>query len=112
MKTRDEQIKRLEELRAEVPSKWRENAELRVANREWIRESQRIATAMLVRMDAMGMRQGDLAKLMGVSQQYISKILRGKENLTLTTIVKIEETLNLEILSHSHIESERCKCSV
>lgn len=103
MKTRDEQIKRLEELQSEMQSSWREEAEFRVTNRKWICESQRIATAMLIRMEAMGMKQSDLAKLMGVSQQYISKILRGKENLTLTTIVKIEEALNLTILSHPHV---------
>lgn len=99
MKTRDEQIARLEQFQSDTPSRWREEAEYRVANREWIRESQRIATAMLVKMDEMGLKQSDLAALMGTSQQYISKILRGKENLTLTTIVKIEEALQITILS-------------
>lgn len=100
MKTRKEQVKELEKLMPETPSRWREDAEFRAANQEWIRESQRIAAAMLTQMDAKGIRQSDLAKKMGVSQQYISKILRGKENLTLTTIVKIEDALNLSILSH------------
>ncbi|NDV84963.1 helix-turn-helix domain-containing protein [Bacteroides sp. 51] len=102
MKTRDEQIAKLEQFQSATPSRWREEAEYRVANREWIRESQRIATAMLVKMDEMGLKQSDLAALMGTSQQYISKILRGKENLTLTTIVKIEEVLQIAILSPCH----------
>lgn len=104
MKTIDEQIKQLERLQPETPSKWREEAEFRASNRQWIHESQKIATAMVIQMDKMGLKQSDLAKRMGVSQQYISRILRGKENLTLTTIVRIEESLNLSILSPSLIE--------
>ncbi|NDV57752.1 helix-turn-helix transcriptional regulator [Bacteroides sp. 519] len=102
MKERDEQIARLERFQSDTPSKWREEAEFRAANREWIRESQKIATMMLTKMDAMGLRQTDLAQMMGVSQQYISRILKGKENLTLNTIIKIEEILHITILSPSH----------
>lgn len=103
MKTRDEQIAKLEQLQSGTPSKWREEAEFRATNREWIRESQKIATAMLIKMDEMNLKQSDLAKLMGVSQQYISKILRGKENLTLNTMVRIEEVLHITILSPSSV---------
>ena len=34
---------------------------------------------------------------MGCSQQYVSKLLKGSENLTLETIAKLEEILDLEI---------------
>lgn len=102
MKKRDEQIAKLEEFQSGIPSKWRKEAEYRLINRDWIRESQRIATEMLIKMDEMGLKQSDLAKMMGVSQQYISKILKGKENLTLNTIVRIEEILHITILHPSH----------
>ena len=36
---------------------------------------------------------------MGCSQQYVSLILKGKENLTLETISKLERVLDYEILS-------------
>jgi len=36
-----------------------------------------------------------------VSPQQVSKILKGKENLTLATIAKIEEVLGIEILAYN-----------
>lgn len=98
----DNQISKLEQFQPVTPSKWRQEAMDRIENRDWMRESRKIATAMLVRMDELNLKQSDLAQKMGVSQQYVSRILRGKENLTLNTIIKIEEALHLTILSLSH----------
>lgn len=53
---------------------------------------------MLDKMEQMHFTQKRLAELMGCSQQYVSKILKGKENLTLYTMYKIEEALHLEIM--------------
>ncbi|RYY54454.1 MAG: helix-turn-helix domain-containing protein [Chitinophagaceae bacterium] len=36
---------------------------------------------------------------MGVSRQQVSKILRGNENLTFETVSKLENALNIRILS-------------
>lgn len=36
---------------------------------------------------------------MNCSQQYISKILKGKENLSLETLTKIENALDIQILT-------------
>lgn len=102
MENRKDQIQKLEKFQSGTPSTWRKEAEYRLINRDWIRESQRIATEMLIKMDEMNLKQSDLAKMMGVSQQYISKILKGKENLTLNTIVRIEEILHITILHPSH----------
>ena len=41
------------------------------------------------------MSQRALAKAMGVSQAYISKVEGGEENLTLETIVKILAAMNV-----------------
>lgn len=38
---------------------------------------------------------------MGCSQQYVSKVLKGQENLSLETISKIESCLGLQILPTS-----------
>jgi DNA-binding XRE family transcriptional regulator len=44
------------------------------------------------------LRQVDLAKKLGVSQQFISQIETGEEkNLTIATLIKIAECLNREI---------------
>lgn len=89
--------KRLEDFASPTPSKWRENAIYRLGNSRWLRRSQEIAMAMLDRMEALGLNQKEVAQRMGCSPQYVSKILKGKENLSLETISKIEDALELEL---------------
>ena len=98
MRTREEITSRLNEHRSSTPSKWRENAEWRVANKSWLRYSQRIAMMMLDKMEELGLTHKALAERMGCSQQYISRVLKGTENLSIETISKIETALELEIL--------------
>lgn len=81
-----------------TPSRWREEAEWRRANKEWLRYSQYIAIRMLSRMDELHFTQIILAEKMGCSQQYISKVLKGKENLSLETISKIESALDIDLV--------------
>ena len=91
-------ISKLKEHQSATPSAWREAATERKANKEWLRYSQRIAMQMLDKMESVGMTQKRLAELMGCSQQYVSKILRGKENLSLETLYKIESALGISVL--------------
>ena len=49
-------------------------------NKSWLRHSQRIAVKMLEKMDELSMTQKQLADMMGCSQQYVSKVLKGQEN--------------------------------
>lgn len=94
----EEIISRLKEHESSTPSRWRENAEWRIANKSWLRYSQRIAMMMLDRMEELGLTQKSLAAKMGCSQQYISRVLKGTENLSIETISKIESALEMEIL--------------
>lgn len=80
------------------PSRFEENAKWRKENKGWLRYSQMIAMVMLDKMEELGFTQKMLADRMGCSQQYISKILRGSENLSLDTLCKIEEVLNFQII--------------
>ncbi len=98
MKTHEKIISKLKEHQSPMPSKWRENAEWRRQNRAWLRHSQHIAMMMLDRMEELHMSQKQLSELMGCSQQYVSKVLKGQENLSLETISKIENCLNLQIM--------------
>lgn len=99
MKTANEIVSKLKEHQASSPSKWRENAEWRVANKSWLRYSQHIAMLMLGRMEELNITQKQLSELMGCSQQYISQVLKGQEKLSLETISKIETCLHIRILS-------------
>lgn len=100
MKTKNEIVNGLKEHQSVTPSRWRENAEWRMANKSWLRYSQHIAMMMLDKMEELGMTQKRLAELMGCSQQYVSKVLKGQENLSLETLAKIERCLQLSILGH------------
>jgi ribosome-binding protein aMBF1 (putative translation factor) len=79
-------------------SGWREAANFRRENKSWLRHSQYIAMLMLDKMEELGLTQKALASQMNVSQQYISKVLKGHENLSLETLAKIEDILHINIL--------------
>ena len=49
-------------------------------------------------MDELHMTQTSLAQKMECTQQYISKVLKGKENLSLETISKIESALEIDLI--------------
>ena len=49
------------------------------------------------------MSQKQLSELMGCSQQYVSKVLKGQENLSLETLSKIERCLNLQIIAEPEL---------
>ncbi len=49
------------------------------------------------RMENLGMSQQDLARKLGVSSAYVSKILRGNENISLKTLLKVALALDLEV---------------
>ncbi len=91
-------IDKLNEHRSPTPSKWREEAEFRMRNKSWLRYSQIVAVRMLERMDELGMTQQTLAERLNCRQQYVSKLLKGRENLSLETIAKIEDALDLHLL--------------
>lgn len=99
MRTNENIVSKLKEHRSSTPSKWREHAEWRLDNKSWLRYSQRIAMMMLDRMEELNISQRQLAERMGCSQQYISKVLKGQENLSLETLSKIEYCLDLQIIS-------------
>jgi transcriptional regulator with XRE-family HTH domain len=53
---------------------------------------------MLDKMEEQGLTQKSLAEKIGCSQQYVSKILKGRENLSIETLCKIETALELSLL--------------
>ena len=91
----------LESHKSETPSTWREEAEWRRDTWSWLQYSQKIAVKILLRMKQTGLTQQALAERMNCTQQYVSKILKGNENLSLDTLSKLEEVLGMNLLSKS-----------
>ena len=65
----------------------------------WKNNSLAIATGMSSRMVELGLTQRTLAKKMNCTQQYVSKVLKGRENLSLETMCKIEDALDIKVLN-------------
>lgn len=93
----------LEAHQGETPSTWREEAEWRRDNWSWLRHSQKIAVKVLLQMKQEGLTQKALAERMDCTQQYVSKILKGKENMSLDTLSKLEDALGISLICDEQV---------
>jgi ribosome-binding protein aMBF1 (putative translation factor) len=91
-------LDKLNEVSSKEPSKWLDQASYRMENEAWLDKSADIALRILRTLRSKSMSQIDLADRLGVSAQYINKIVKGKENLTLDTICKLEQALKIELI--------------
>ena len=91
----------LNKYKSDTASKWREEAEYRRRNARWLRYSAMIALQVRDRMSQIGMTQVVLAEKLGCTQQHISMLLKGKNNMTLETIAKFEEALGFDIIGEA-----------
>ena len=87
------------ELVSDIDVKAKEKNKWLIANRQWLRVSKDIAFDILERLDELAWTQKDLAAKMGVSPQYVNKLVKGSENLTLETLVKLQDILDIPLLA-------------
>ena len=81
----------------------------RIKNSDWLIFSQKIALRVLNKLDEIEWSQQKLAEEMNVTPQDITKIVSGKENLTLETITKLQKALNIVILTTSNTNEKIIK---
>ena len=55
---------------------------------------------MVSRMEEQGVSRSELARRIGVSPAYVTKILRGSTNFTLDTMVKVARALDCDLRCH------------
>lgn len=79
-------------------SNWLGEAKNRQKNKEWLKHSQKIAIKILRTLREKSIKQKELAAMINVSPQQINKIVKGKENLTLETISKLEKALETKLI--------------
>ncbi len=84
-----------------VSDRWQSEATEARDNWGWMRYSMQIALKVRSKMKADGITQCILATRLGCTQQYVSLILKGKENLTLETIAKLESALHIDLWGQS-----------
>ena len=80
-------------------AKWRRD------NASWLKRSRRVAYAIMDYMQENQFSRNDIAEKLGVSPQYVSKILSGKANLSFKTIFEIEEGLGIEVFQVAAMEA-------
>ena len=95
----NEIISNLKKHQSSTESEWQKNVEWRMKNKSWLCHSQRIAMMMLDQMEKLNINKEQLSKLLDSTQEYVSKILKGQENLTLETMAKIEQCLKIQIFN-------------
>lgn len=69
----------------------------RIRNRNMLCESQQKAFKVLLKLDELGWTQKELANRMDVSPQQVSKIVSGKENLTIESQIKLQTVLDIPL---------------
>ncbi len=82
-------------------SSWLSKAKKRKENRTWLESSFSIALRIRRYLKVNKISQKELAESLSWSPQYINKVLKGKENLTLETIGKLEEATGLTLIEVS-----------
>lgn len=100
--TRDEAIDRLSSYQSPTLSEWREKEAVyqTAKSQGWLKYSRKIAIKVAMSMKYQNISRQELAERMGCSPQYVSRLLKGEENLSLETICKLEEALNIAILQY------------
>lgn len=83
---------------SEKKSNTLENIRDRKKNRAMLRESQSIAFKVLLRLEDLKWTQKKLAEKLEVTPQQVTKIISGKENLTIETLVKLQNVLEIALL--------------
>ena len=105
-------IEKLNQLAEGRQSSWLKEANERKKNSSWMSRSVEFAFSLLKELRYQNMSQRDLAEKMGVSAQYVNKIVKGRENLSLETICKIEKALGISLFQIStpiHYTTEICR---
>ena len=85
-------------------SKWLEKANQRSEDMHWLKHSRRIAIQINIALKEKKLTQKKLAGMLKVSPQQVNKIMKGRENLTLETISKIENSLSISLI-HKPVET-------
>lgn len=91
-------IEFLEANQSPTPSHWREDAQWRRDNDSWLRYARYITLQVMQAMEEQAVTQVELAKRMGCTQQYVSNLLKGRSNMTLETISRLEYALDIDLV--------------
>ena len=88
----------LEAHKSEQHSTLTEDAKWRQENEVWLKWSRGIALSIVAYMQANSLSRSDIANKLGVSPQYVSRILSGTTNFSFKSIAEIERKLGISCM--------------
>ena len=91
----------LEAHQGDKPSTFMEDAKWRQENEVWLRWSRRVALSIVDYMQKNGLTRSDIADKLGVSPQYVSKILSGNTNFSFKSVAEIERKLGISCMERA-----------
>ncbi|WP_276380717.1 helix-turn-helix transcriptional regulator [Flavobacterium sp. H4147] len=77
---------------------WKEEFQLQLENEESEDFFFELSLRIITRLEELGWKKSKLAEELGVTKQYVSKLLRSKQNLGLETIFKIQKVLGVKLI--------------
>jgi ribosome-binding protein aMBF1 (putative translation factor) len=83
---------------------WLDKGIFRQENETWLNISFMIGLNVLRALREQKMTQRQLAQALNCSPQYVNKIVKGSENLTLETICKLEQALQIKLIMTTTLE--------
>ena len=95
---RQKKLNFLEAHQSEKPSTFVSDAKWRQENEVWLRWSRGIALSIVDYMQENGLSRSDIANKLGVSPQYVSRILSGNTNFSFKSIAEIERKLGISCM--------------
>ena len=104
--TKNDILVKLQQVVSKEPIKWQAKSEFRFQNKKWLKRSQAVAFKVLRTLRENRLSQKDLAEKLNVSPQQVNKWLKGNENFTFETVWKLEEALNIELMSITGFETK------
>ncbi|MBK7711370.1 MAG: helix-turn-helix transcriptional regulator [Bacteroidales bacterium] len=91
---------------SENPSSWLADAEYYETNKDWLDKSALIAVKVLSALRSQSLSQKELADIIGVSPQYVNKVLKGRKSLTRHNC-KIEKSLGISLIAVPTFQSSQ-----
>lgn len=88
----------LEANRSKQPSTFIEDSKRRQENEVWQKWSRGVALSVVDYMQAYDLSRSDVAERLGVSPQYVSRILSGNINFSFKSVAEIERKLGISCM--------------
>ncbi|MCC8114739.1 MAG: XRE family transcriptional regulator [Bacteroidales bacterium] len=87
------------------PSRFEERARWRRENQSWLEMSRKVALGLIGYMEDNHIGRLELAALLGISNQYLGRLLSGMENLSFKSVADLQDKLGLKYFKPEEIYS-------